>query len=51
MLLSAAQLLGSAAGPVITSGFATDASLRGALIADAVLFGAGVVVTLCLRPQ
>jgi hypothetical protein len=46
MLLSAAQLLGSAVGPLITSGFATEKSLRGALVADAVLFGLALVVTL-----
>jgi predicted MFS family arabinose efflux permease len=50
MLLSAAQLLGCAAGPLITSAFATDASLRGALAADAALFGAALLLTLCLRP-
>jgi hypothetical protein len=50
MLLSAAQLLGSAAGPLITSAFATDASLRGALVADAGLFAAALAMTLTLRP-
>ena len=50
MLLSAAQLLGSAAGPLITSAFATDRSLQGALVADAVLFGACLMVTVLLRP-
>ncbi len=49
MLLSAAQLLGSAAGPLVTSAFATDAGLTGALAADAALFTAALVVTLCLR--
>jgi hypothetical protein len=51
MLLSAAQLLGSAAGPLVTSAFATDASLTGALIADSLLFAAALAVTLCLRPK
>jgi hypothetical protein len=48
MFLSAAQLLGSAAGPLATSAFATGASLRGAMAADAVLFAGCVVVTLGL---
>ncbi len=44
MLLSAAQLLGSAAGPVITASFATAGSLHGALVADTALFAVGVLV-------
>jgi hypothetical protein len=48
MLLSAAQLLGSAAGPLVTSAFATGASLRGTLVADAGLFAAAGVVTALL---
>jgi hypothetical protein len=43
MLLSAAQALGSAAGPIATSAFATKSSLGGALVADAVLFGIGLL--------
>jgi hypothetical protein len=43
MLASAAQALGSAAGPVTTSAFATKADLSGALVADAVLFGVGLI--------
>ncbi len=45
MLLSAAQLFGSAAGPLVTSGFATEKSLNGALEADAALFVGGIVLT------
>lgn len=45
MLLSAAQLLGSAGGPLVTSAFATGASLRGTLVADAGLFAAAGLVT------
>ena len=48
MLLSAAQLLGSAVGPLITSGFASQTSLRGALEADGVLFGFALVVTVAV---
>ena len=44
MLLSAAQLLGSAVGPIVTSGFATQTTLHGALEADAVLFGLALIV-------
>ncbi len=52
MLLSAAQLFGSAAGPLVTSGFATETSLSGALEADAALFTASAVLTLLLmRPN
>jgi hypothetical protein len=43
MQASAAQALGSAAGPIATSAFATKADLSGALLADAVLFAIGVV--------
>jgi DHA1 family inner membrane transport protein len=49
MLLSAAQLVGCAAGPLVTSAFATDARLNGALLADAGLFGGALVVTILLR--
>ncbi len=49
MLLSAAQLLGSAAGPLVTSAFATDTDLTGALVADGCLFGAALAVTVGLR--
>jgi hypothetical protein len=45
MLLSAAQLLGSAGGPLVTSAFATGASLRGTLLADAGMFAAAGLVT------
>jgi acyl-coenzyme A synthetase/AMP-(fatty) acid ligase len=51
MLLSAAQLLGSAGGPLVTSAFATGASLRGTLVADAGLFAAAGVVTAFLRKK
>jgi MFS family permease len=43
MLLSTAQLLGSAAGPIVTSAFADGPVLTGALRADAVLFAVGVL--------
>jgi len=43
MLLSGAQLLGMAAGPVVTSVFAMPGNLAGALRADAALFAAGAV--------
>jgi hypothetical protein len=50
MLLSAAQLLGGAVGPLVTAAFATEKALGGALVADAGLFAAGLVVTAILRP-
>jgi hypothetical protein len=43
MLLSPAQLLGSAVGPLVTSAFATKTYLGGALKADAVMFAAGIM--------
>jgi hypothetical protein len=49
MLLSAAQALGSAAGPVTTSAFAAKTDLSGALVADAVLFGMGIVGLLAAK--
>ncbi len=49
MLLSAAQLLGSAAGPLVTSAFATDKTLIGALKADAALFATGTLLVLSLH--
>lgn len=51
MLLSTAQLLGCAAGPLVTAPFATDTSLTGALAADAALFGVVCVMTLLLSGQ
>jgi hypothetical protein len=48
MLLSAAQLLGSAAGPLVTSAFATDKTLNSALEADAACFAAGTLLILSL---
>jgi DHA1 family inner membrane transport protein len=50
MLLSAAQLLGGAVGPLVTAAFATEKALGGALMADAGLFALGLVVTAILRP-
>jgi len=49
MLLSAAQALGSAAGPITTSAFATKTDLSGALVADAVLFGIGILGLMAAR--
>lgn len=48
MLLPAAQLLGSATGPMITSSFANDGNLAGALNAGAALFGAGTVCLMAI---
>jgi DHA1 family inner membrane transport protein len=48
MLLSAAQLLGSSAGPIVTSQFATSTSLAGAMRADTGLFAAGIVLVISL---
>jgi hypothetical protein len=51
MQLSAAQLLGCAAGPLVTSAFATNTDLWGALKADAGLFvcGLGLLMLLAWR--
>jgi hypothetical protein len=46
MLLSAAQMLGSAAGPMVTSSFAEAARLSGAMRADAALFATGLFLLL-----
>ena len=48
MLLSAAQLLGCAAGPIVTSSFATATSLVDAMKADAVLFAGGVILVVAV---
>ncbi len=48
MFLSAVQLSGSAAGPLVTSAFATQTSLAGALHADIALFAICGIVTLAL---
>ncbi len=48
MLLSAAQMLGSAAGPMVTSSFAEAARLSGAMRADAALFATGLFLLLAV---
>jgi hypothetical protein len=51
MLLSPAQLLGSAVGPLVTSAFATKTYLGGALRADAVMFAVGIACVVTTRKK